>query len=66
MNMEFKILSIIDKKDGLGILDITINNELRSLVRKYYKRKRCTNKLLSRFVNEGIDLYIDQYELCKK
>lgn len=64
--MKFKIFRIYDVRDSSGILDITINNELRSLVRKYYKRKRCTNKLISRFLNEGIDLYFERYGICKK
>jgi len=57
--MRFKIYNIIKNKDDLGILDINVNTELRILVRNHYKRKRCTNKLISRFVNEG-------FRLCKK
>lgn len=52
--MQIKITNIIQNKDGLGILDIDVTSELRILVRGHYKRKRCTKKLISRFINEGI------------
>ena len=64
--MEFKINNIIDNEDGSAIVEIDTSPELRVFVRKHYKRKRCTNKLLSRFLNEGIDLYIERFGLCKK
>ncbi len=51
--MEFKIYNVIDK-DNLGILNINVSPELKILVRSHYKRKRCTNKLISKFINEGI------------
>ncbi len=64
--MEFKIHNVIDNADGSAIVEIDTSTELRAFVRKHYKRKRCTNKLLPRFLNEGIDLYIERYGLCKK
>lgn len=64
--MEFKIHNVIDNPDGSAIVEIDTSVELRTFVRKHYKRKRCTNKLLSRFLNEGIDFYIERFGLCKK
>ena len=64
--MEFKIQNVIENKDGSAIVEIDTSSELRTFVRTYYKRKRCTNKLLSRFLNEGIDNYIKVHGLCKK
>lgn len=64
--MEFKIHNVIENEDGSAIVNIDVNTELKVFVRKHYKRKRCTSKLLSRFLNEGIDLYIERFGLCKK
>ncbi len=56
--MEFRIRNIVDKKDGRylqeAFVNIEVTTELRTLVRGHYKRKRCTKKLISRFINEGI------------
>ena len=52
--MEFKILNIIDQDDGTALVDIDVSAELKVFVRTHYKRKRCTNKLISKFINEGI------------
>lgn len=64
--MKFKINNIIDQKDGTVLLDIEVTNELRLFVRNYYKRERCTRKLISKFINEGISLYVERFGLCKK
>ncbi len=64
--MQFQINNIIDQDDGSAIVDIDISMELRVFVRKYYKRKRCTNKLLSRFLVEGFTNYARIRVLCKK
>ena len=56
--MEFKVRNIIDKKDGKYLqeshMNINITPELRIVVRGHYKRKRCTIKLIEKFINEGI------------
>ena len=56
--MEFRIRNIVNKKDGKYLqeshMNINVTPELRTLVRGHYKRKRCTKKLISRFINEGI------------
>ena len=68
--MEFKISNIIDKKDGRYLqeahVNIEVTIELRTFIRTHYKRKRCTNKLISRFVNEGVTYYLEGHPLCKK
>ena len=63
--MKIKILNVIKQKDGSGIVDIEVTNELRIFVRNYYKRIRCTNKLISKFVQEGIKNYLRKNKLCK-
>ena len=63
--MEFKILSVTEQLNGGAIVDIEVSTELKRFVRNYYKRKRCTNKLLSRFVNEGVSTYLKDHPLCQ-
>ena len=69
--MKFKIANIINKKNGRYLqqshVDIEVTVELKTFVRNHYKRKRCTNKLLSRFMNEGItNDMVERFGLCKK
>ena len=56
--MRFKISNKVEKKDGIYLqeadVNIIVTDELRKVVRTHYKRERCTYKLLSRFINEGI------------
>lgn len=52
--MQIKINNIIKEKNKIGLINVDVNSELRILVRGHYKRKRCTKKLISRFINEGI------------
>ena len=61
--MKFNILNITDLPNGGATIDIEITQELRNLVKNYYNRKRCTNKLLSTFVNEGITNYLKNNEI---
>ncbi len=52
--MQIKINNIIKEKNKIGLINVDVNSELRILVRNHYKRERCTKKLISRFINEGI------------
>ncbi len=56
--MKFKVRNIVEKKDGKylqeGKVDIEVTTELRTIIRGHYKRKRCTIKLIEKFINEGI------------
>ena len=52
--MKLKVHNVIEQKDGLGIIDIEVTTELKIFVRTHYKRKRCTKKLICKFINEGI------------
>ncbi len=63
--MRVKIKTVHKQKDGSAIVDIEVTPELRIYVRNYYKRIRCTNKLISKFVNEGITNYLRKNKLCK-
>ena len=63
--MQIKIYNMIKQKNGTGLLDIEVTNELRIFVKDYYKKTRCTKKLISKFVNEGLKNYIERSGLCK-
>ena len=52
--MRFKIHNVIKEKNKIGLINIDVTPELRELVRDHYKRERCTKKLISTFINEGI------------
>ena len=52
--MEFKIHNIIKEKNKIGLVNVNVSPQLRELVRGHYKRERCTKKLISKFINEGI------------
>ena len=63
--MQIKVYNVIKQKDGTGLVDIEVTNELKVFVKDYYKRVRCTKKLISKFVNEGLKNYIKRAGLCK-
>ncbi len=68
--MEFKIRNRVEKKDGIYLqearVNIEVTPELRKVVRNHYKKNRCTNKLLLRFISEGINPYFNKLFPCKK
>lgn len=52
--MQIKITNVVKEKNKIGLINVDVSTELRILVKNHYKRKRCTKKLVSRFINEGI------------
>lgn len=61
--MQIKILNITDNLDGSANLEIEYPIEFREIVRNYYSRKRCTDKLIEKFIIEGLENYINKYEV---
>ena len=61
--MKIEILNIIENSDGSATLEIEYPVEFRNIVRNYYNRKRCTDKLIEKFIIEGLENYINKYEV---
>lgn len=49
----------IEHEDGSATFQFEINNNIKKIVKKYYKRKRFTEKLFERFVIEGLTNYLE-------
>jgi len=50
----------VNDKKNLITADVYVSKEERAIIRKYYKRKRCTGKLVERAVREGLENYIEK------
>jgi len=57
-----KIVKIKEQKNGSILCDVGLSKEESDLIKKYYNKKRLTNKLLQKFVIEGLENYLDKEE----
>lgn len=60
--MYLNVVDIKEHKDGSATVDIEYDKEVADFVKKYYKRKRLSKKLMERFVIEGLTNYLEQEE----
>lgn len=58
--MVIEINNIKENKDGSATLDISFDKEVETLIKKYYNKKKCTKKLVEKFVIEGLSNYIER------
>ena len=59
--MIIKIENVKENKDGGATVDFSYNSkELNPIVRKYYKRKRCTKQMVCDFILEGFKNYVEK------
>lgn len=49
------INKIKENKNGSATVDITYCTTLPKLIKKHYKKIRCTKKLIERFIIEGLE-----------
>ena len=56
--MKINVLDIIDNDDGSADLIIEYSKEFPKMVREHYGKKRCTKKLIQKFILEGLENYI--------
>lgn len=54
--LRFKLVK--ENKDGSETYDVEYNDEAKTLIKKHYKRKRFTPKLLEKAVIEGLENYL--------
>jgi len=54
-NKHFSICVSEEHDDGSATLTIEYNKEFREALRDIYSRRRCTKKLVQKFVMDGID-----------
>lgn len=50
-----------EHEDGSATLTVEYDKEFRAALRDIYNRKRCTKKLVKKFVMDGIDNAIENY-----
>jgi len=58
-----KILNQKDNGDGTVTIEYSFSEEFKQLVKKYYKAKRVSKKMLNNTVIEGLQNYIKKEEL---
>jgi hypothetical protein len=58
--MHITILNIIKNKDGSETWEIEYDRKTRDFIKKHYKRKRMTKKLLQKFIIEALEHYSEK------
>jgi len=49
-----RITKIKDNPDGSATIDINYDIRLHKIIRKHYKKKRCSKKMVGQFILEGL------------
>jgi hypothetical protein len=59
-NSTIQVLDIKENKDGTASVSIAYDSNFPKMVRNYYKKKRCTQKMMQKFVIESLEKYIKE------
>ncbi len=58
--MKILISNYKENKDGSASFDLVYNKEVANFIKKHYNRKRITQKLMQKFVIEGLNHYLEK------
>lgn len=54
------LLNIKERKDGSADVEFAYTKDFSDLVKKYYKKKRCSKKMMRDFITKGLINYINR------
>ena len=55
-----KVVDIIDQKDGTCLVNLDYTPEFSKMVKEHYKKKRCSKKMITDFLIEGLQNYLEE------